>query len=90
MRLVMLRIKLNKKEYNYLCQATFINESCKNLLSSSQTDDDTYLITISEDQADEIRELCGEQLQVIGFDDKYELTLEGKILESLVDKFFVR
>jgi len=85
----MLKIELNKNEYNYICHSSFINNKYKNLFSPSQLYHNKYLITISEDQADVIRDLCGEQLQIIGFDEKYELTAEGKILESLVDKFFI-
>ena len=85
----MLRIELNKKEYNYLCQASFLNNKYKKRFFSGHQYQDKYLITISEDQADVIRDLCGEQLQIVGFDEKYELTPEGKILESLVDKFFI-
>lgn len=43
---------------------------------------------ISEEKADEFRDLCTEQLQLIGFDEKYELTSEWKLLEALIDKFF--
>jgi hypothetical protein len=85
----MLKIELNRNEYNYLCQESFLKGKYRKLLFSSKQDDDKYSLKISEDQADEIRDLCGEQLQIIGFDKKYELTSEGKILESLVDKFFV-
>ena len=85
----MLKIELNKNEYNYLCRAPFLNSKCKKRFFSGHQYHDKYLITISEDQADVIRDLCGEQLQIVGFDEKYELTSEGKILESLVDKFFI-
>jgi hypothetical protein len=85
----MLKIELNKNEYNYLCEASFLNNKHKKLFLSSQKRHSKYSITISENQADVIRDLCGEQLQIVGFDEKYELTPEGKILESLVDKFFI-
>ncbi len=85
----MLKIKLSKSEYTYLCQAAFIYKRYKELLSSAQQISDVHLITLSENQADEIRDLCGEQLEIVGFDKKYELTHEGTILESLIDKFFV-
>jgi hypothetical protein len=84
----MLKIKLTKTEYTYLCQAGFIQKIHKEFLFSAHQVSDAYLINISEDQANEIRDLCGEQLQIAGFGEKYELTSEGKILESLVDKFF--
>ena len=84
-----LEIELNETEYDFLCKAAFLEDKYRKLLFSSQQQDDKYTIKISEDQADEIRDLCGEQLQITGFDEKYELTPEGKILESLVDKFFI-
>lgn len=46
-------------------------------------------IEISNDVADEIRDLCSEKLQIIGFDEKYKLTEKGKLLEELIDLFFV-
>lgn len=84
----MLKIELNRNEYTYLCQASFLEDKYRKLLFSSKQQDGKYSLQISEDQADEIRDLCGEQLQVSGFDAKHELTQEGKILEALVDKFF--
>ncbi len=36
----------------------------RKLLFSSQQQNDKYALKISEDQADEIRDLCGEQLQI--------------------------
>lgn len=85
----MFKIKLTKPEYAYLCQAAFIQNRHRIFLFSAQPVNDIYLINISENQANEIRDLCGEQLQISGFNEKYELTPEGEILESLVDKFFI-
>lgn len=85
----MIKIELNRNEYNYLCQASFLEDKHKKLLFSSQQQDDKYALKISEGQADEIRDLCGERLQIAGFNERYELTPEGKILESLVDKLFI-
>ena len=85
----MLKIELNRNEYGYLCQASFLGDKYRKLLFSSKQNDGKFSLKISEDQADEIRDLCGEQLQIVGFDEKYELTQEGKVLESLIDKFFI-
>jgi hypothetical protein len=85
----MLKIELNKNEYTYLCQTSFLEEKYRKLLFSSDHHDGRYSIKISEGRADEIRDLCGERLQIADFDEKYELSQEGKILESLVDKFFI-
>lgn len=85
----MLKIELSRNEYTYLCQAPFLEDKYRKLLFSIEQHDSKYSLKISEDQADEIRDLCGERLQVVGFDEKYELSQEGKILESLIDKFFI-
>lgn len=85
----MLKIELNKNEYTYLCRASFLEDKYRKLLFSSENHDGIYSLKISEDEAGEIRDLCGERLQLACFDEKYELNQEGKILEPLVDKFFV-
>ena len=85
----MLKIGLNKSEYIYLCQASFLEDKHKKMFFSSEQHDGKYVLKIPENQADEIRDLCGERLQMVGFDENYELNQEGKILESLVDKFFI-
>lgn len=46
-------------------------------------------IGISDATADDIRDLCSEKLQKIGFDENYNLTEQGKVLEELIDAFFV-
>ncbi|MCI0382230.1 MAG: hypothetical protein L0207_04165 [Chlamydiae bacterium] len=85
----MVAVELTKNEYDYLCRASFLPSWLKELLISIEKHKNKYLLKISENQADRIRDLFGEQLQLVGFDEKYELTLEGKILESLIDKFFI-
>ena len=46
-------------------------------------------IYISDEVADEIRDLCSEMLQSVGFRNDYELTSEGKLLNELVDIFYL-
>jgi hypothetical protein len=41
------------------------------------------------DEAEDLRELVGEALQVKGFDECYKATDLGLILESLIDKLYV-
>jgi hypothetical protein len=86
---MMLKISLSKSEYAYLSQAAFLQTRHRESLFTSQRIGDVYLLNISEDQADEIRDLCGEQLQIVGFCEKSALTQEGEIFESLIDKFFI-
>lgn len=37
--------------------------------------------------AEEFRNIFTERLAKIGFDENYELTTEGRMLEDLIDKF---
>ncbi len=45
--------------------------------------------TISDDIADELRDLCTERLDTHGFDENYIPTEEGKKLEALIDKLYI-
>jgi hypothetical protein len=84
----MFQIDLDKDEYNYICNASFITGDYKRVISSGRKCDDKFLLDLSEDQADELRDLCSEHLLLVGLDEQYNPTSEGKILESLIDKFF--
>tara|TARA_B100000508_G_C11261072_1_gene181147 strand:+ start:216 stop:449 length:234 start_codon:yes stop_codon:yes gene_type:complete len=45
--------------------------------------------SLTEDEADDLRDLCGEKLQDSGFDLDYKPNQIGKRLESLMDKLFI-
>lgn len=47
------------------------------------------LLEGTEDQFDELRDACSDLLLRIGFDESYEPTKEGEVLEGLIDKFLV-
>lgn len=44
----------------------------------------------SGEQVEALRGACSEALQRIGFNGSYELTAEGRVLEDLIDKLFIR
>ena len=44
---------------------------------------------LTVDEADELRDLCGERLQTHGFGPNYEPTQEGVHLAKLIDELFV-
>jgi len=44
---------------------------------------------LSDEMADELRDLCAERLDTHGFDIEYSPTSVGKILEDLIDKLYV-
>ena len=45
--------------------------------------------TISDDDADGLRDLCADRLQTHGFDENYQPNQVGQKLEALIDKLFV-
>lgn len=44
---------------------------------------------IEDDDADALRDLCGERLQTHGFGPGYAPTEEGEQLEKMIDRLFV-
>lgn len=44
---------------------------------------------IDDDIADELRDMCTDCLDEIGFDENYDLTNDGERLEKLIDKLFI-
>lgn len=46
-------------------------------------------VRLSDDVADELRDLCTARFDVVGLDPDYGLTDEGTRLEDLIDKLFV-
>ncbi|MFN4090454.1 MAG: hypothetical protein ACK4QW_15620 [Alphaproteobacteria bacterium] len=76
-------IKLSSEEYNALCRlageaSTRVRPDPKGRIE----------IVIPDNIADELRELCADELAHAGFDKNEDLTPEGRVLESLIDKFF--
>lgn len=83
-----IRILQSQKEYliDYVLEGRddLIQEIEKGKLVKNK-----WEIGISDATADYIRDLCSEKLQIIGFDENYNLTEQGKVLEALIDAFFV-
>ncbi len=82
-----MNIKLNMKEAQIL-KNTLSHSDC-DFISFNLVGKDKLYLSINNDQADKIRNICAEYLQLIGFDENYAPTEEGKILEILIDKFFI-
>ena len=83
-------VELNENEYDYLTSSKdFLSKGLlTKIIDSSEKMPFKYILRLPEEDIDELRDLCGDQLQIVGFDKDYSLTLEGRILEVLIDKFF--
>ena len=85
-----MRVRLTKAEFEYLSSGVFLPDNLLRLiLSAAKSFEKSYVLQLSEDDADEIRDLCAEHLPMVGFDDNYDLTKEGEFLETFIDKFFI-
>ena len=49
-----------------------------------------HIFRVSTETADTFRDLFGDRLQLQGFDENYNLTAEGAILEDLIDEFYCK
>lgn len=80
-------IVLSQNEADYLLSAGFLPSTLHQHLQSAQSN---YAITLelSPEMAEEFREVFTEQLARVGFNEAYEPTKEGRLLEDLIDRFF--
>jgi hypothetical protein len=84
-------VKLKKNQFDYLSYSlSEEHELLKSKLKLTRKENHLVIIEVDEDTADELRDWASDELQRKGFDINYELTLEGKILESLIDVFYVK
>jgi len=74
------KIILTNEESNFLLMYDLIPKNNNTVL----------VITLTDEEADLLRDKCGELLQEIGFDINYNLTKEGKVLENLIDKLLIK
>jgi hypothetical protein len=79
-------IKLNKDLLDYLN-----NNFKKELFITKKSESDglnLFFIEVDINLAEEIRDWATIHLQKKGFDEDYELTYDGQILEELIDLFY--
>lgn len=83
-------VKLSKNQFDYLGYSLSEEQEVLRLkLREIRKENQSVTIEVDEATADEIRDWANAKLQEKGFDENYELTPEGKILEELVDAFYI-
>ncbi|WP_138480570.1 hypothetical protein [Dyadobacter bucti] len=83
-------IKLNKNQFDYLIYSLSEEQNLLRLKLKKVSQENQFVfIEIDEETSDEIRDWASDELQRRGFDINYELTPDGKILEDLIDLFYV-
>ena len=84
-----MQVRLGPELFEYVLKGNFLEQRGRALLMRAAQRGETYLIEIDADEADAIRDACGEELQRVGFDADYKLTRDGEMLEKLVDLFLI-
>ncbi len=82
-------IKLNKNQFDYLSNSLSEKTLLRLKLKQVGKENQIVIMEIEENFADEIRDWASDELQKKGFDLNYELTSEGKLLEELIDTFYI-
>jgi len=85
-----IKVNLTKEEYNYLINSLLKNN--KEILSQlafTEENNDLISVELEAGVADDIRELAGDEVG-LHFDENYEPTKEGWILEHFIDKFYTK
>jgi hypothetical protein len=47
------------------------------------------IVSLTEEMADQIRDMAIDKQTILGFNTEYELNEEGRLLEEIIDKLYV-
>lgn len=91
MKTAVRRVDLAQSEVDYLNTAGLLPSALLERLKDIRWRSSVAgILEVSAATAEEFREAITEQLAKVGFDDAYEPTAEGRLLESLIDRFHER
>lgn len=81
-------VDLSRREVDYLKTAGFLSQALLECLRDVRWRSDvSRTLELSTVTAEEFREAFTEHLAKVGFDEAYEPTTDGKLLEDLIDRF---
>jgi hypothetical protein len=78
-------ITLNLSDIRFMLKTLALSDSHRALLNKLISQSNK---SISDNIADDLRELCTDRLDTHGFDANYNPTKEGEKLEELIDKLY--
>lgn len=84
-------VHLSGRETMYLRNAAFLPDELARIIKAAKdVEDNGILISLSPQMSERFREVFTEHLAKVGFDEAYEPTSEGKVLEALIDRFYIK
>jgi hypothetical protein len=90
MNVVQKLIQLSRSEVEYLRQASFLPLHLAEIVRSGVcASDESLSLHVSREVAEGFRSALTDRLAKAGFGVDYELTDEGRLLEDLIDRFYV-
>jgi len=82
-------VRLSRTEVDYLCNAGFLGEHQTDVLRQAERSHSAGVtLNLTRSAAEEFRDRFTEHLAKVGFDENYNPTPEGKMLEDFIDRFF--
>ena len=82
-----MELKLTGEERDMLMSLSDVPIEVGVSLKQAQRAGDHWELSLSEDDADDLRDRCGERWQEIGW-ARDEVTPAGRILDNLIDKLY--
>lgn len=79
-----MELKINNTIFSYLMKNLPFVETKMNIINKYEK---YLIIQLDESMAEEIREWALDKQPIVGFDEMYELTKEGMLLDEIVDLF---
>jgi len=84
-------VRLAGREAMYLRNATFLPDELARIVNAAKDGEGNgVVISLSQEMSERFREVFTEHLAKVGFDEAYEPTSEGKVLEALIDRFHMK
>lgn len=79
------KIRLQRDEHFYLVNIDELRHLVERAVLL-ECDQDHVLLSMNQELASELSAVLTNRLAEIGFDPKYELTREGRVIDSIIDR----
>lgn len=82
--------RLSAAEFAFLSQIVLGDKSAADLLKNHELrQGGQAVVRLTRTETEQLREFLTVRLAIVGFQGDYSLTEQGRILEELIDRFFV-